>query len=38
VDATGVSTTDTSIVKLKIASSTTPAAGHFTVFLAYTCL
>jgi hypothetical protein len=38
VNATGVAATDTSIVTLKIATSTTPAAGHFTVFLAYTCL
>ena len=38
VDATGVSTTDTSIVTFKIATSTTPAAGHCTVYLAYKCL
>ena len=32
------STDDTSVVRFKIATSTTPAAGHCTVYLAYTCL
>lgn len=38
VDATGVAATDTSIVTFKIATSTTPAVGHCTVYLAYKCL
>jgi hypothetical protein len=37
VAATGDST-DTSVVRFKIATSTTPAAGHCTVYLAYKCL
>lgn len=38
VDATGVSTTDTSIVTFKIKASTTPEIGHMTMYLAYKCL
>lgn len=38
VAATGVSTTDTSIVTFKIATSTTPAAGRCWLNLAFKCL
>lgn len=38
VEATGVASTDTSIVTFKIATSTTPAAGRCWMNLAYKCL